>query len=116
MLRRAFGQRARPSVLGEGQASPQTAEPVPWAPRAGLATRLSDFATNRQELCGLEAGPRRGAARMESEESNRRSAIERSRLREFQKDFRRDAPGRVAPRGREPMAGGRVLINEPLRA
>ncbi len=53
---------------------------------------------------------------MESEESNRRSAIERSRLREFQKDFRRDAPGRVAPRGREPMAGRGVLINEPLRA
>jgi len=26
-----------------------TAEPVPCAPRAGLATRLSDFATNRHE-------------------------------------------------------------------
>ena len=116
MLRRAFGQRARPSVLGEGQASPQTAEPVPWAPRAGLATRLSDFATNRQELCGLEAGPRRGAARMESEESNRRSAIERSRLREFQKDFQ---PGR-ARKGCSERQGAdgrrRVLINEPLRA
>ena len=111
MLRRAFGQRARPSVLGEGQASPQTAEPVSWAARADLATRLSDFATNRQELCGLGAGTRRGAARMESEESNRRSAIERSRLREFQKDFRRDAP-----RGRVLMNGRGVPINEPLRA
>ena len=39
--------------LGAGQAPPQTAEPVPWAPRAGLATRLRDFATNRHELCGL---------------------------------------------------------------
>ena len=36
-----------------GQAPPWTAEPVPWAPRAGLATRLSDFATNRHEYCGL---------------------------------------------------------------
>jgi len=35
--------------LGVGQAPPQMAEPVPWAPRAGLATRLSDFATNRHE-------------------------------------------------------------------
>ena len=66
LLRRAFGQRARPSdphrtwgqapfclapvpVLRAGQALPQTAEPVPWPPRAGLATRLSDFATNRHE-------------------------------------------------------------------
>ena len=70
LLRRAFGQRARPSDpprtigdwrlsfcacprLGAGQAPPQTAEPVPWAPRAGLATRLRDFATNRHEQCGL---------------------------------------------------------------
>jgi hypothetical protein len=36
-------------VLGTGQAPLQTAEPVPWPPRAGLATRLSDFATNRHE-------------------------------------------------------------------
>jgi hypothetical protein len=41
--------------LGAGQAPPQRAEPVPWAPRAGVATRLSDFATNRHELCGLAA-------------------------------------------------------------
>ena len=40
-------------VLGAGHALPQTAEPVPWAPRAGLAARLSDFATNRHEICGL---------------------------------------------------------------
>jgi len=32
-----------------GQAPPQTAEPVPWAPRTGLATRLIDVATNRHE-------------------------------------------------------------------
>jgi len=36
-----------------GQALPQSAEPVPRAPRAGLETRLSDFATNRHEWCGL---------------------------------------------------------------
>jgi len=36
-------------LLGAGQAPPQTAEPVPWAPRAGLATRLSDFTMNRHE-------------------------------------------------------------------
>ena len=39
--------------LGAGQAPPQTAEPVPRAPHAGLATRLRDFATNRHELCCL---------------------------------------------------------------
>jgi hypothetical protein len=33
-------------------------------------------------------------------------------LREFQKDFRRDAPGRAAPRGREPMAGRGIPIIE----
>jgi hypothetical protein len=38
-----------------GQALPQTAEPIPWPPRAGLATRLSDFATNRHEQCGLDS-------------------------------------------------------------
>jgi hypothetical protein len=37
------------SVLEAGQALPQTAEPVPRAPCAGLATRLSDFATNHHE-------------------------------------------------------------------
>ena len=38
------------SPLGAtGQAPPQMAEPVPRAPRASLATRLSDFATNRHE-------------------------------------------------------------------
>ena len=31
--------------------------PVPWPPRASLATRLSDFATNRHESCGLGACP-----------------------------------------------------------
>ena len=36
-------------VLGVGQAPPKTAEPVPWAPRAGLAMWLSDFATNCHE-------------------------------------------------------------------
>ena len=36
-------------VLEAGQAPPQTAEPVLQAPRAGLATRLRDFATNRHE-------------------------------------------------------------------
>jgi len=40
-------------VSGVGQAPSQTSEPVPLAPRAGLATRLSDFGTNRHELCGL---------------------------------------------------------------
>ena len=68
LLQQDFGQRARPSnpqrTLGTGallffapvpvwatmgQAPPWTAEPVPWAPRAGLATRLSDFATNCHE-------------------------------------------------------------------
>ena len=28
---------------------------VLWAPRAGLAMRLSDFATNRHEQCGLDS-------------------------------------------------------------
>jgi hypothetical protein len=36
-------------VLETGQALPKTAEPVPWAPRTALATRLSDFATNQHE-------------------------------------------------------------------
>jgi hypothetical protein len=45
--------------LKSGTDTAQTAEPVPWAPRAGLATRLSDFATNRHESCGLVA-PRDG--------------------------------------------------------
>jgi len=36
-------------VLGTGQAPPKTAEPVPYAPCAGLATQLSDFATNRHD-------------------------------------------------------------------
>ena len=36
-------------VLGAGQAPPQMAELVPWAPCAGLTTRLSDFATNHHE-------------------------------------------------------------------
>ena len=36
-------------ALGAGQVPPQTAEPVPWAPHAGLVTRLSDFATNHHE-------------------------------------------------------------------
>jgi len=68
LLRRAFGRRAhppRPSTYSwglapfllapvpvwwtAGQAPPQTSEPVPWTPRAGVATRLSDFATNRHE-------------------------------------------------------------------
>jgi len=52
LLRRAFGRWARPS------------DPHPYctsthrglkAPRAGLATRLSDFATNRHEQCGLDS-------------------------------------------------------------
>ncbi|MGH7147022.1 MAG: hypothetical protein ACREIJ_03875 [Nitrospiraceae bacterium] len=45
LLRRAFGQRARPSP------SPYctSAHRVLTAPRAGLATRLHDFATNRHE-------------------------------------------------------------------
>ena len=36
-------------VLVAGQALPKTAEPVPWPPRAGLASPLDDFATNRHE-------------------------------------------------------------------
>jgi hypothetical protein len=36
-------------VLRAGQAPPQTAEPVPWPPRACLAWRMRDFATNRHE-------------------------------------------------------------------
>ena len=40
-------------VSGAGQAPSQTSEPVHLALRAGLATRLSDFATNRHEFCGL---------------------------------------------------------------
>jgi len=32
-----------------GQAPLKTAEPVPWSPRAVLATRLSHLATNHQE-------------------------------------------------------------------
>ena len=44
-------------VLEVGQALPQTAEPVPWPSRAGFAPRLSDFATNRHESCGLMCVP-----------------------------------------------------------
>ena len=36
-------------VLRTGQAPPQTAEPVPWPPRACLARRLRNFAPNRHE-------------------------------------------------------------------
>jgi hypothetical protein len=37
------------SVLEAGQVLPQTAEPVPWAPRAVLATCRRDFATDRHD-------------------------------------------------------------------
>jgi hypothetical protein len=45
-----------PSTYGWGLALFFLA-PVPWPPRASLATRLSDFATNRHESCGLGACP-----------------------------------------------------------
>ena len=38
-----------PRLNTAGQAPPQTSEPVPCVPRAGLATRLNEFATNRHE-------------------------------------------------------------------
>ena len=40
---------ACPRSERNGTAPPQTAEPVPRAPRACLAWRLRDFATNRHE-------------------------------------------------------------------
>jgi hypothetical protein len=64
-----------------------------------LALPCRPLATLPMERGPTEARPGRKAG------TDRSSAIERSRLREFQKDFRRNAPGRVAPRGREPMAG-----------
>ena len=45
-----------------GQAPPQTAEPVTWAPRACLVWRLRDFATNRHDSCGLDRVPQDGPA------------------------------------------------------
>ena len=60
-------------------------------------------ATLLEERGPTEARPGRKAG------TDRSSAIERSRLREFQKVFHRDVPGRVAPRGRELMAGRGVL-------
>jgi hypothetical protein len=48
LLRQAFGRQARP-LEERGLAPSQSAEPVPWPPRAGLATQLNDFATNRHE-------------------------------------------------------------------
>jgi hypothetical protein len=45
-----FPQPARKeSTVRLRRMPPQKSEPVPWAPRASLATRLGDFATNRHE-------------------------------------------------------------------
>src|SRR5688572_20479394 len=46
-----YGGRARRSV---GQRTAGSMPPSFAAPRARLATRLRDFATNRHELCGLK--------------------------------------------------------------
>ena len=60
-----------------------------------LAPPCRPLATLPKERGPTEARPGRKAG------TDRSSAIERSRLREFQKAFRRDTPGMVAPRGRE---------------
>jgi hypothetical protein len=53
------GLRPAGSPLGPSPYCMSTARGL-RPPRAGLATRLSDFATNRHELCGLGAGTEAG--------------------------------------------------------